>query len=146
MDERAGPWSVSALAREFGLTAQALRFYEARGLLRPQRQGGPKGGTRVYDYRDHARLRLIQKFRRLGFSLDQIAEYLAQYRAGQPNAAQFRLGLERIDTRLEELQSMRDALDETIAELAAMRHDAIDRLQACHPVPAPGPVPAVAVR
>jgi DNA-binding transcriptional MerR regulator len=127
MDDRAGPWSVSALAREFGLSAQALRFYEARGLLRPRRQGG----ARVYDYRDHARLRLIQKFRRLGFSLDQIAEYLAQYRAGQPSAAQFRLGLARIDARLDELQAMRHALDETIAELVAMRRDALQRLQAC---------------
>ncbi|MFB9968867.1 MerR family transcriptional regulator [Pseudoroseomonas cervicalis] len=127
MADRAKQWSVSALAREFGLTAQALRFYEERGLLTP----GRIGGVRVYDYRDHARLRLIQKFRRLGFSLDQIAEYLAQYRAGQPNAAQYRLGLRRIEDRLAELRQMRRELDETIGELEAMRGDAVARLRHC---------------
>ncbi|PWC26449.1 MerR family transcriptional regulator [Teichococcus aestuarii] len=129
MADRAKLWSVSALAREFGLTAQALRFYEARGLLHPRRQDG----ARVYDYRDHARLRLIQKFRRLGFSLEQIGEYLAQYRAGRPNAAQFRLGLARIEARLAELRQMRRELDETITELEAMHEDAQARLRcACH--------------
>lgn len=131
--DRARQWSVSALAREFGLTAQALRFYEERGLLAPRRVGG----VRVYDYRDHARLRLIQKFRRLGFSLDQIAEYLAQYRAGQPNAAQYRLGLRRIEDRLAELRQMRRELDETIQELEGMRGDAEARLRHCAPESAP---------
>lgn len=127
MADRARLWSVSALAREFGLTAQALRFYEARGLLHPRRMDG----ARVYDYRDHARLRLIQKFRRLGFSLEQIGEYLAQYRAGGANAAQFRLGLARIDARLGTLRQMRRELDETIAELELMRQDALTRIDRC---------------
>nr|WP_305123286.1 MerR family transcriptional regulator [Roseomonas sp. GC11] len=120
------------MAREFGLTAQALRFYEERGLLAPRRVEG----ARVYGYRDHARLRLIQKFRRLGFSLDQIAEYLAQYRGGQPHAAQFRLGLRRIEDRLAELRQMRRELDETITELEAMRADAEARLRLCATEPA----------
>lgn len=125
MADRAKLWSVSVLAREFGLSAQALRFYEAHGLLHPRRVGG----ARVYDYRDHARLGLIQKFRRLGFSLEQIGEYLAQYRAGQPNAAQFRLGLSRIEARLAALRQMRRELDETIGELETMREDALARLR-----------------
>jgi DNA-binding transcriptional MerR regulator len=84
--------SVSELASQFGLTPQALRFYETRGLLSPKRVGN----TRVYDYRDHARLTLIQKFRRLGFSLDEIAEYLAHYRSGRSNPQQYRDGLQKI--------------------------------------------------
>lgn len=118
--------SVSELASEFGLTSQALRFYEARGLLSPKRAGG----SRVYDYRDHARLTLIQKFRRLGFSLDEIAEYLAHYRSGRPNARQYRDGLEKIERRLAELQRMRTELDDTIRELKAMKQDAMARLKA----------------
>jgi DNA-binding transcriptional MerR regulator len=119
--------SVSELAGEFGLTAQALRFYETRGLLKPKRAGG----ARVYDYRDHARLMLIQKFRRLGFSLDEIADYLAHYRAGRPNARQYRDGLAKIERRLAELNRMRSELDDTIRELKDMKQDALARLKAC---------------
>jgi DNA-binding transcriptional MerR regulator len=117
--------SVSELAAEFGLTAQALRFYEQRGLLSPKRAGG----ARVYDYRDHGRLTLIQKFRRLGFSLDEIGEYLAHYRAGRPNAQQFRDGLDKIERRLAELTRMRGELDDTIGELEDMKRDALARLK-----------------
>jgi len=121
--------SVSELASEFGLTPQALRFYETRGLLSPKRAGG----TRVYDYRDHARLTLIQKFRRLGFSLDEIAEYLAHYRSGRPNAQQYRDGLQKIERRLTELRRMRIELDDTIRELEDMKQDALARLKASRP-------------
>ena len=118
--------SVSELAGEFGLTPQALRFYETRGLLSPKRAGN----TRVYDYRDHALLTLIQKFRRLGFSLDEIVEYLAHYRSGRPNPQQYRDGLQKIERRLTELRRMRIELDETIRELEDMKQDALARLKA----------------
>ena len=64
-------WTVSELAGEFDLTTQALRFYEEKGLLSPRRVGN----TRVYDRRDRARLTLVRKFQRLGFSLEDIREY-----------------------------------------------------------------------
>jgi DNA-binding transcriptional MerR regulator len=117
--------SVSELAGEFGLTSQALRFYETRGLLSPKRAGN----VRVYDYRDHARLTLIQKFRRLGFSLDEIAEYLAHYRSGQTNAEQYRDGLQKVERRLAELRRMRGEIDETIRELKDMKKEALTRLE-----------------
>src|SRR5262249_28809232 len=117
--------SVSELAGEFGLTPQALRFYETRGLLSPKRSGR----ARVYDYRDHVRLSLIQKFRRLGFSLDEIAEYLAHYRSGRPNVQQYRDGLQKIERRLAELRRMRGEIDETIRELEDMKQDALARLK-----------------
>ena len=66
-------WTVSELAGEFDLTTQALRFYEEKGLLSPRRVGN----TRVYDRRDRARLTLVRKFQRLGFSLEDIREYLS---------------------------------------------------------------------
>ena len=124
MRDRTKLHSVSELASEFGLTSQALRFYETRGLLSPKRAGN----VRVYDYRDHARLTLIQKFRRLGFSLDEIAEYLAHYRSGQPSAEQYRDGLQKVERRLAELRRMRSEIDETIRELKDMRKEALTRL------------------
>ena len=65
-------YSIRQLCREFGATARALRFYEDKGLLNPAR----KGQTRVYDARDRARLKLILRGRRIGFSLQEIQETL----------------------------------------------------------------------
>src|SRR5262245_18483355 len=126
MADRAKLKSVSELAGEFGLRPQALRFYETRGLLSPKRAGN----TRAYDYRDHARLTVIQKFRRLGFSLDEIAEYLAHYRPGRPNAEQYRDGLQKIEFSLAELRRTRVEIEETISELEDMKRDAVARLKA----------------
>lgn len=129
MAERDRVYGVTELAAEFDLTPQALRFYEEKGLLAPQRAGG----RRVFTYRDRARLMLILKFRRVGFSLEQIAEYLAHYRSGRPSAGQYRDGLRKIRARLTELERMQSEIAEVIGELKAMEGDAERRLAACLP-------------
>jgi DNA-binding transcriptional MerR regulator len=123
MDE-SNLWTVSQLAGEFDLTPQALRFYEEKGLLSPRRAGN----TRVYDYRDRARLILVRKFQRLGFTLDDIREYLSLYRSGHPNVEQYRDGLVKIRRRLKELETMKRDLEEAITELLALEQDALDRI------------------
>lgn len=125
MADKSKLYSVSELAKEFLLTPQALRFYEEKGLLAPQRAGT----QRVFDYRDRARLMMILKFRRLGFSLDEIREYLSHYRPDHPNAAQHRDGLAKIRRRLDALRLMRVEIDEAIDELQAMEKDAESRLK-----------------
>ncbi|CAO3411166.1 MerR family transcriptional regulator [Azospirillum largimobile] len=127
MSERDRVYGVTELAAEFDLTPQALRFYEEKGLLTPQRAGG----RRVFTYRDRARLILILKFRRVGFSLEQIAEYLAHYRSGRPSAGQYRDGLHKIRARLAELERMQLEIAEVIVELKAMEADAERRLATC---------------
>lgn len=117
-------WTVSELAGEFDLTSQALRFYEEKGLLSPRRVGN----TRVYDHRDRARLMLVRKFQRLGFSLEAIREYLSLYRSGRPNAEQYRDGLVKIRRRLAELEAMKRDLEETVTQLHALERDALDRI------------------
>ena len=117
-------WTVSELASEFDLTPQALRFYEQKGLLNPRRVGS----MRAYDHRDRARLTLVRKFQRLGFTLDDIREYLALYRSGHPNLEQYRDGLVKIRRRLEELETLRRDVDETMKELRALEQDALDRI------------------
>src|SRR5207249_11765582 len=59
-------YSVAEVANEFSLTSQGIRFYEESGLIAPARVGG----SRVFNYQDRARLILIQRLRRLGFSID----------------------------------------------------------------------------
>jgi DNA-binding transcriptional MerR regulator len=86
------------------------------------------GRTRVFNYQDRARLVLIQRLRRLGFSIDAIREYLSLYKADATGAAQYRLGLERITERIRELEGKRRDLDETLAGLRALELDAKERL------------------
>ena len=112
------------VAGEFDLTAQALRFYEQKGLLSPRRVGN----TRAYDHRDRARLTLVRKFQRLGFTLDEIREYLALYRRGAPNVEQYRDGLAKIRRRLSELETLKRDVEETMQELRALEADALERI------------------
>jgi DNA-binding transcriptional MerR regulator len=123
-NNRARFWSVAELAEEFQLTAQGVRFYEEKGLLAPARVGK----TRVFSYRDRARLILIQKLRRLGFSLDDIREYLSLYGSDATGATQYRLGLAKIGARIAELEEKRRDIDEALAELKSLQTEAEERL------------------
>jgi DNA-binding transcriptional MerR regulator len=118
-------YSVAELAREFSLTSQGIRFYEESGLIAPARVGR----TRVFNYQDRARLGLIQRLRRLGFSIEAIREYLSLYKTDGTGAAQYRRGLERISERIQELESKRRDLDETLAGLHALELEAKERLE-----------------
>ena len=70
-------FAIADLAREFGISTRAIRFYETKGLLTPERVGS----TRVFRRRDRARLILILRGKRLGFSLRDISDYLSLYDA-----------------------------------------------------------------
>ncbi|HTP83856.1 MAG TPA: MerR family DNA-binding transcriptional regulator [Alphaproteobacteria bacterium] len=122
--ERDRLWSAAELAREFALTAQGIRFYEEKGLIAPARVGK----TRVFGYRERARLILIQKLRRLGFSLDAIREYLSLYKADASGATQYQVGLKRIAERIAELEAKRRDIDEALAGLKTLEADAKERL------------------
>src|SRR6516164_6208488 len=113
-------YSVAELANEFSLTSQGIRFYEESGLISPARVGR----TRVFNYQDRARLMLIQRLRRLGFSLDAIREYLSLYKADATGARQYRRGLARIAERIRELEEKRRDLDETLAGLRTIEREA----------------------
>src|SRR6201993_1107286 len=101
--DRSRFYSVAELAKEFDLTAQGIRFYEESGLIAPARVARP----RVFNYQARARLVLIQRLRRLGFSLDAIREYLSLYKADATGATQYRRGLDRIAEGLLELEEKR---------------------------------------
>jgi DNA-binding transcriptional MerR regulator len=122
--DRSRFYSVAELAQEFSLTSQGIRFYEESGLISPARVGR----TRVFNYQDRARLILIQRLRRLGFSLDAIREYLSLYKADVTGAAQYRRGLERITERIRELEGKRRDIDETLEGLRTLEAEASERL------------------
>jgi len=117
-------YSIAELADEFGISTRAIRFYESKGLLRPERVGN----TRVFRRRDRARLNLILRGKRLGFSLKDVAEYLSLYEADTDMTAQNSLLLERVNGRLGELERQMGDLTATISELREIRQLAMERL------------------
>ena len=103
-------YSIRHLCREFGATARALRFYEDKGLLTPAR----KGQTRVYDSRDRARLKLILRGRRIGFTLQEIQEMLDLYDRKDHNAHQMAVALRRHRAQIEALKQQREDIEGAI--------------------------------
>jgi len=117
-------YAIADLAKEFGISTRAIRFYESKGLLSPERVGG----TRVFRRRDRARLILILRGKSLGFSLRNIGEYLSLYDTDRAHAVQARHLIELVDERMAKLeQQMRD-LETTISELAELRTLAEERI------------------
>jgi len=117
----AGGFTISDLARDFGVTLRTLRFYETRGLIAPVRSGM----TRIYSDRDRARLALILKGKQLGFTLVEIRAMLASEdkKGGSSDEASSVGGLQltkaQITEQLELLRAQRKDIDEAIAELEA---------------------------
>jgi DNA-binding transcriptional MerR regulator len=110
-------YSIGELAEELEVTTRAIRFYEAKGLIAPAR----RGVARSYSRRDRARLMLILRGKNLGFTLEEIARYLALYDADPTQMAQTQMLLGRIETAIEDLQAKRADLDRTLRELKEIR-------------------------
>jgi DNA-binding transcriptional MerR regulator len=106
-------YTITDLAHEFKVTARAIRFYEDKGLLHPSRQGM----MRVYTKRDRARLLLILRGKRLGFSLAEIREMIDLYDLGDGRIEQLTLTLKRSRERLAALETQRHDIEEAITQL-----------------------------
>ena len=115
-------FAIADLAREFGISTRALRFYEAKGLISPERVGA----TRIFRRRDRARLILILRGKRLGFSLRDISDYLSLYDADRNQQVHLLAGM--VDDRLKSLEGQLQDLETTIAELREIKKLADERL------------------
>ena len=110
-------YSITQLAGELGISTRTIRFYESKDLLSPDRVGN----TRIFRKRDRARLLLILRGKRLGFSLRDISEYLSLYDADETQANQMALLRAKVDERLALLEGQMLDLRTTIAELNEIR-------------------------
>ena len=119
-------YSIGDLAEEFGITTRTIRFYEARGLLAPRRIGA----NRAYSRRDRARLILILRGKNLGFTLEEIAEYLGLYDADPGQQAQTRMLLGKVEGTIADLQQKRADLDRTLRDLKEIRTKCLNHLKA----------------
>lgn len=106
-------YSITDLAREFGVTARTLRFYEDEGLLHPVR----RGTTRIYSRADRGRLAWILRGRNVGFSLADIKELLDLYAPGSGRRIQMQAALAKSRQRIAALETQKADIEATIAEL-----------------------------
>ena len=116
-------YTIAELAREFGLTPRAIRFYEEAGLLQPEREGR----QRVYSQGDRTRLKLTQRGKRLGLSLAEIKELVSMYESPRDTTPQLRRFLDvlsahrrDIEERIAELQTTLDEIGGHEAEARAL--------------------------
>ncbi len=110
-------FTITELAREFDITPRAIRFYEDRGLLSPQRLGAG-GRIRVYAARERTRLKLTLRGKRLGLTLSEIKDLVDMYESPKDTAAQLAYFLELLAAHRETLEQQRADIEETLGEIA----------------------------
>ena len=107
--------TIREMCEAFEVTPRTLRFYEAKELMTPIRQGT----RRLYSRRDRARLKLILRGKRFGFSLEDIRQTLDLYDRDSGNTAQVLRTWSLAQDRLAAMKAQRDELTEAIVELEA---------------------------
>lgn len=106
-------YSIGELCAEFDVTPRTLRFYEYKELLAPIRDGQ----RRLFTCRDRARLKLILRGRRFGFSLDEMKDLLDLYDVDRTQVTQLAAILESSRRHLAELVAKRDELSQAITDM-----------------------------
>jgi DNA-binding transcriptional MerR regulator len=106
---------IRAMCADYDVTPRTLRFYEQKELLAPIR----RGQARLYTRRDRARLTLILRGKRFGFSLEEIRQLLDLYDRDDRQLTQLRRTVDVARTRLAAMERQRAELDDAIVELRA---------------------------
>ncbi|MEZ5937512.1 MAG: MerR family DNA-binding transcriptional regulator [Hyphomonadaceae bacterium] len=121
-------YTISELAKEFGVTPRALRFYEDKGLLSPTREGL----NRVYSASDRGRLKLILQGKSVGFSLSDIREILELYKL-EGHRAQLKVAIKKSKDQMKVLEKQRHDIDDALEQLRQGLHWAEAKLQELGP-------------
>ena len=116
----AATFTIGELAREFGLTTRAIRFYEDCGLLTPQRAGR----NRVYTARDRARLTLTLRGKRLGLKLAEVKDLVDMYESPRDTQPQLKKFLVVLATHREQLEQQLADLQATLDEVREQEREA----------------------
>lgn len=111
---------IQDVAASLGITPRAMRLYEDRGLIEPCRVGK----ARIYTRRETARMKLILRGKRLGFTLRDIKEFLDLYDADPQHIEQMATLADRCRGRIDALIAQREALTTTLVELEAIERQA----------------------
>lgn len=118
-------YSVTELAKDLGITPRTIRFYEDQGLILPQRAGN----TRVYTHRDRARMILILRGKRLGFTLKDIKEFLDLYVVDTTQVGQLKVLAAKVRGRIAQLEDQLQAVETSLTELRDIERMTLDTLR-----------------
>lgn len=119
-------FSISTLAEEFEISTRTIRFYEEKGLILP---GRTEGNQRIYTRKDRARLVLILKGRKFGYSIDEIAEIIGLADIDVDEIDQIRKTLEYGKKRLAEIRERISELKLLEEDIVSFHNKAQDRLE-----------------
>ena len=118
-------FTIGELADAFGLTTRAIRFYESKGLIAPPR----KGKARSYSRRERARLKLIQRGKNLGFSLEEIRDWLQLYDADPNHVTQAKVLVTKVDEAIEDMTKKRADIERALKDLREIKLIAVNHLK-----------------
>lgn len=113
-------YSISDLAKEFGITTRTIRFYEDEGLLSPERDGQ----RRIYSARDRTLLKLILRGKRLGFTLAESRTLFDMYDPASGSRQQLQSYLHMLDQK-------KTSLEQQLRDIESMKIDLDDARERC---------------
>jgi len=110
-------YTISELAKEFGVTTRTMRFYEEKGFISPRREGQ----KRLYSPADRVRIKLILRGKRIGLSLDECVEVIDMYNPGHNNADQLHSLINKVIARRELLEQQKRDIDDMLNGLSEVQ-------------------------
>lgn len=123
-------YTISQMADALDISTRTIRFYEEKGLIRPART---EGNQRIYTPRNKARLKLILRGKRFGFSLEEIAEMIGMADTDLNEIEQIEKSLQFGDAKLKEIRDRKKELQLLEQDILATREKLIKRLAELKP-------------
>ena len=111
-------YTISELAKEFGVTTRTMRFYEEKGLISPRREGQ----KRLYSSADRVRIKLILRGKRIGMSLDECVEVIDMYDPEHNNSDQLHSLIDKVKFRSALLEQQKKDIDDMLTGLAEVNN------------------------
>lgn len=125
LETPATTFTISDLAREFGITPRTIRFWEDQGILAPHREGS----KRVFARRDRARLKMALRGKRLGLSLAEIKDLIGMYTSTEDETPQLVECLRVMEKRRAVLLQQREDIEAMLTEIGAFEALCDEELQ-----------------
>ena len=117
--------TITELARDFGVTTRAIRYWESHGLISPAREGG----NRIYSKRDRTRLKLALRGKRLGLSLAEIKDLIDMYDTAEDESTQLLSFLGALAQRRAALEQQRDDIQAMLKEIVRFERQCREMLE-----------------
>lgn len=123
-------WAIAELAQELEISTRTIRFYEEKGLISPERTSGNR---RIYSKRDRARLKLILRGKRFGYSLGEIGEMIGMGAADLEEREQIKRSLAYGDKKLGDIRQRIEELKMLAEDIETMRAKLLAKLRELEP-------------